>query len=83
MKNRLIITCLISLVLGGCFEKEDTVPAVEDPHNIIIDGRLIKPRDFLVKYACEAKPENETCLKVSQAARYDATHGPMPAGYGK
>jgi hypothetical protein len=58
----------LTLVLTGC---ADSVPSVEDPHNIVIDGLQMTQQAFLLQY-CSGKKDNETCLRVSQAMAQDS-----------
>lgn len=74
MKYRLYAALLGVLVLSAC---GDNVPTVEDPHNIVVDGKKMKQADFLEKY-CAGKGGNETCIKVLQAKQKDSTRGEMP-----
>lgn len=73
---------LVALLLTACNQpqEQDDIPAVDDPHNIIIDGKLVKPMEFNDRY-CRAKPEHKSCLAVQKAIHYDSLHGKMPAGY--
>jgi hypothetical protein len=74
MKYKLLAAIVGALVLVGC---DDNVPAVDDPHNIVVNGKRITQAEFLEKY-CAGKGSNETCMKVLQAARKDSTRGKMP-----
>jgi hypothetical protein len=56
------------------------VPSVEDPHNIVMDGKKITQQEFLQKY-CVSNPANETCAKVRNAMSLDSTKGQMPKGW--
>lgn len=46
----------------------------------MVDGKKMTPAVFLQTY-CTAKGNNETCLKVVQAMRSDATKGVIPKGW--
>lgn len=68
----LIAISICGFIVAGC--AKDDVPAVSDPHNIVVEGQKMKQMEFLNKY-CQGKVDNETCLKVNQAMRQDATKG--------
>lgn len=74
MKYRLYAALLGALVLTAC---GDNVPPVEDPHNIVVDGKKMTQAEFLEKY-CAGKGSNETCVNVLQAKQKDSTRGEMP-----
>jgi len=80
MKLHLFVIAITALMLSACGDG-DGVPKVEDPHQIVIDGKKITQATFLKTYCSTNKvssSNNETCLKVLQAARYDSTRGEMP-----
>ena len=58
----------------------DGVPAISDPHHIVVDGTKMTQDEFLVKY-CATNPKavnNETCAKVRHAASIDSTNRGIP-----
>ena len=63
MKNYLV-AALFGICLAAC--KDHSVPFVEDPKNVVVDGRPMEQRVFIEKY-CIGKPNNETCIKVQNA----------------
>ena len=77
MKFLATATLIFVWVLAGC---SDGVPKVDNPHAIMVDGKKMTPAAFLQTY-CTAKGNNETCLKVVQAMRSDATKGVIPKGW--
>ncbi|MGY4831814.1 hypothetical protein ACVNIS_24790 (plasmid) [Sphaerotilaceae bacterium SBD11-9] len=58
----------------------DTVPAVADPHNIVVDGKPMTAAAFLSKYCSQAQA-HPTCAAVGKAMRSDASKGPTPKGW--
>jgi hypothetical protein len=52
------------MFLSAC--KDNSVPYVEDPKNVVVDGKPMEQRAFIEKY-CIGKPNNETCIKVQNA----------------
>ncbi len=76
-KNLFLIPAIIVLLSACSGSDSDGVPAVDDPHNIIIKGEKIKQIDFVKKY-CMDKPNNGTCSKVKIAAEQDAGKGDVP-----
>jgi hypothetical protein len=56
-----VLTAVLGICLSAC--KDDSVPYVEDPKNVVVDGKPMEQRAFIEKY-CIGKPQNETCLKV-------------------
>ena len=78
MKHLNLAIFAVVFLLTAC--SQDDVPRVEDPHNIMMDGKKITQQEFLKKY-CVAKPANETCAKVSNAMSLDSTKGQMPKGW--
>jgi hypothetical protein len=81
MKNRaILITTFLLILLTACKTEEvpkDEVPTVDNPHNIIVDGKNITQANFLQKY-CINKEENENCIKVQSAMALDAVEGNSP-----
>ena len=63
--------------LAGC---SDGCAKVDNPHAIMVDGKKMTQAAFLQTY-CTAKGNNETCLRVVQAMRSDATKGVIPKGW--
>jgi hypothetical protein len=61
-------TLVLAVVLGICLSacKDDSVPSVADPKNVVVDGKPMEQRAFIEKY-CIGKPQNETCIKVQNA----------------
>ena len=77
MKTTFAIAILLSL--SAC---NDGVPAVEDPHNIIIDGKKMPQHVFMDKYCVFPNAnQNMTCVKVGHAMSKDSSRGPMPKGW--
>lgn len=76
MRNRLAIFISV-ILLAACGEK---VPTVQDPHNIVIDGKKMTQAEFLKNY-CLGKDRNETCLTVLQAKKEDSTRREMPKNW--
>lgn len=74
MKNYLFLVVSALVLLSAC---GDSVPKVEDPHHIVIDGAVMKPMVFLKKY-CEEKTAHGTCIKVQRAMIQDSTKGEAP-----
>ena len=74
MKKRLLTVFAMMVLLSAC---GDGVPAVADPHNIVINGEKIHQIDFIKKY-CVDKPGNQTCMKVRNAMVLDETKGEVP-----
>jgi hypothetical protein len=58
-----------SWLLPGIFVLacEREVPQVDDPHNIVVNGKEISQDAFLAKY-CIGKENHPTCSKVLDAA---------------
>lgn len=61
-------TFTVVVVLGLCLFacKDNSVPHVEDPKNVVVDGKPMEQRAFIEKY-CIGKPDNETCIRVQNA----------------
>lgn len=74
MKPTFITFFIFTTFLVGC---GDSVPKVDDPHNIVINGEKMTQSDFLKKY-CQVKRADETCIKVRQARQHDSTRGEIP-----
>ena len=78
MNNNFVLIPAIIFTLTACSGLDaDGVPAVDDPHNIVIKGEKIKQIDFINKY-CIDKPYNGTCLKVQKAHHQDMAKGNIP-----
>jgi hypothetical protein len=75
MKSVISASVLVLLVVG-C---SDSVPNVQDPHNIVIAGESITQQAFLEKY-CAGKTQHETCNKVYRAMIADSTHSKRGVG---
>lgn len=60
---------LAAVVLAGC---SDPVPAVADPHNIVVEGKAMTQQEFLNTY-CQGNKDNPTCLTVTKAMAEDST----------
>lgn len=73
--KRFILAALPAVLLAAC--GTDDVPKVEDPHHIVVGGEQVTQAKFLETY-CTGKPSHETCLRVQQAMRADATKGAPP-----
>ena len=69
MKLKALMALAGLVVLAGC---NDSVPKVDDPRNIVVDGQPMTARAFVEKY-CAGKEEHETCLTVRRAMVADAT----------
>jgi hypothetical protein len=74
MNKYLSLIISVTVLLSAC---GDSVPNVEDPHHIVVDGNAMKPMDFLKKY-CEGKTTHATCIKVQRAMLKDSTQGVVP-----
>lgn len=74
MKKYFSLIAALTLTLSAC---SDSVPKVDDPHNIVVDGNKMKAVAFLKKY-CEGKTVHETCVKVQRAMVQDSTKGEVP-----
>lgn len=74
MKFKIYAAIISILALSAC---NDNVPTVDDPNNIVVDGKKMKQAEFLDRY-CAGKSDNETCMKVLKAKRYASTRGEMP-----
>jgi len=74
MSKFLFLVPAIIVLLSAC---TDDVPAVDDPHNIVVSGQKLKQFEFLQKY-CVEKPNNGTCLKVKNAMALDSAKGDVP-----
>jgi len=60
----IVLGTMLGLCLVAC--KVDSVPHVEDPNNVVVNGEPMTQRAFIEKY-CIGKPQNETCIKVQNA----------------
>jgi hypothetical protein len=69
MKN-VIFASGVALLVIGC---SDSVPNVQDPHNIVVAGEPMTQQRFLEKY-CAGKTQHETCNKVYRAMIADSTY---------
>lgn len=78
MKYRVIAAVLVALILAAC--GDDGVPAVADPHKVVVDGKPMTQSEFLNRY-CVNKPQNDTCAAVGKAMREDATRRGVPKGW--
>lgn len=74
MKFKLYAAIGAVILVSAC---SDSVPHIEDPHNIVVDGKSMTQAEFLETY-CAGKGGNETCVKVLIAKRKDSTRGEMP-----
>lgn len=77
MNKKLLIMCYALFALAGC---GDDVPKVQNPHNIVIDGKKLTHAEYLDKF-CVGKANNGTCLSVLQAKKKDSTRGEMPTSW--
>jgi hypothetical protein len=61
-------TFVLVVVLGTCLSacEFDSVPNIQDPNNVVVNGEPMTQRAFIEKY-CVGKPLNETCIKVQRA----------------
>lgn len=64
----------ISLLITAC---NQGVPEVNDPHNVVVNGKKMTQLEFLEKY-CVATVADENCAKVSYAMRQDSVTGGVP-----
>ena len=81
MKNFKIALIVVGLFVSTYSNAE--IPSVENPHNIIVDGRKITQLEFLQRYcsSTKMKESNETCDKVRHAMSSDSRHGQIPKGW--
>lgn len=77
MNKQTLMALLPLLLLAAC---KDEVPKVDDPHNIVVDGKPITQLAFVNKY-CMETATNETCVKVRRAMLQDSTKGAVPRGW--
>jgi hypothetical protein len=72
-------TIVFAAVLGLCLSacQDNSVPSVEDPKNVVVNGEPMTHRAFIEKY-CIGKPNNETCIKVQNAG--SASNGKSKTG---
>lgn len=74
MTRQLCLSATAALaLLAGC--QPDTVPPVEDPAHIIVDGQPVTPALFLHTY-CQGKTDHPTCTKVQRAMVTGAARSP-------
>lgn len=59
-----VLVASVGIFLSAC--KDNSVPYVDDPKNVVVDGKPMEQRAFIEKY-CIGKPDNETCIKVQNA----------------
>lgn len=59
-----VLAGIFGICLFAC--TDDSVPHVEDPKNVVVNGEPMTHRVFIEKY-CIGKPDNETCIKVQNA----------------
>lgn len=60
----LTVVAVLSIALAAC--KDNSVPHVDDPKHVVVNGQPMEQRAFIEKY-CIGKPDNETCIKVQNA----------------
>lgn len=60
----IVVAAACGMLLLAC--KDNSVPYVDDPKNVVVDGKPMEQRAFIEKY-CIGKPNNETCIKVQNA----------------
>ena len=77
MRKLFILVPFIFGIMSACSKSVPDVPDVQDPHNIVVDGKKMLQKDFLEKY-CVVKPTYPTCLKVNHAKIQDETKGEVP-----
>lgn len=70
-KNLVVIAVVF---LSAC---DQGVPKVDDPHNVIVDGKKMTQSAFLHKY-CVEQVADPTCSKVKHAMLLDFTKGEVP-----
>jgi hypothetical protein len=70
-----VLAAVVGICLSACLD--DSVPYVEDPKNVVVDGKPMEQRAFVEKY-CVGKPMNETCIKVHNA--WSASGGKSKTG---
>ena len=68
---------LLCVLLVGCV---DSIPAVDNPRQIKVNGKPMTARAFLDKY-CQGQVVHPSCVAVSGAMMADATRAPMPKGW--
>lgn len=71
-----VFVAFSALLLVACAEK-DSVPKVEDPNSIVVDGAPMGQLAFVEKY-CEGKTDHETCVKVRRSLLINSTEGAVP-----
>lgn len=68
---------LLCVFLAGCGK---SIPDVDNPRQIVVDGKPMTARAFLDKY-CQGQVLHPSCAAVSGAMMADATRAPMPKGW--
>jgi hypothetical protein len=69
----------LTTVLAAC---GDRVPRVEDPHKPVVDGRSMRPIEFIQKYCMgSVGNDNATCQQVKSAMAQDAGKPNLPKGW--
>ena len=69
-----IIAIIGVVCLSAC---DQGVPKVEDPHNVVVDGKKMTQWEFLDKY-CVEQVADPTCSRVRHAGRKDSLRGGVP-----
>jgi hypothetical protein len=59
-----VLAAVFGICLAAC--KDNSVPYVGDPKNVVVDGKPMEQGAFIEKY-CIGKPNNETCIRVQNA----------------
>lgn len=77
MKKFSLPALICCLILAGC---DSSVPNVDDPHNIVVNGKKMTQAAFLKKY-CTGEGYGKTCMSVQQAMRSDSIRGGLPKGW--
>jgi hypothetical protein len=62
--NIFVLVTVLGVMLSAC--EFDSVPHVQDPNNVVVNGKPMTQRAFIEKY-CIGKPMNETCIKIQNA----------------
>lgn len=74
---RLLPAILPPCLLAAC---SDPIPAVEDPHRIVVDGQPMTAMAFTKRY-CQGQVLHPSCVAVNRAIVANASRGPMPRGW--
>lgn len=72
-----LLCLLIPALLAGC---GSDIPAVDNPHKILVAGREMSQSSFLRQY-CQGQVLHPSCVSVSRALVQDSAYRPMPKGW--